>query len=110
MPSNDAGDCFQARSIATELLVENRAALSERHAERLYSSSCHDTVGCTTSRPSASRSSVAELLGEQQRMAQRRDHRGQRDRGCVEVAAAIALASTIESGHGVAGSWLPGAA
>ena len=26
------------------------------------------------------------------------------------VAAAIAAASTTESGHGVAGSWLPGAA
>jgi hypothetical protein len=28
----------------------------------------------------------------------------------VEVAAAIAPASTIESGHGIAGSWLPGMA
>ncbi len=28
----------------------------------------------------------------------------------VVVAAAMALISTIESGHGVAGSWLPGAA
>ena len=27
-----------------------------------------------------------------------------------EVRAAMALASTIESGHGVNGSWLPGAA
>ena len=92
-----------------QLLVEDGAALVERHAERLVlvlvprHGRLHDEA------PLGQQVERRELLGEQQRMAQRRDHGGQRDAD-LEVAAAIALASTIESGHGVAGSWLPGAA
>ena len=62
-----------------ELLVEDRAALVERHAERLVlllvpaHGRLHDQAAL------AQQVERRELLGEQQRMPQRRDHGGQRD-------------------------------
>ena len=74
-----------------------------------YSSRCHDTVGCTTSRPSLSRSRVASSLASST---------GWRSGAMTapitsltrRVAAATAASSTLELGQHVAGSWLPGAA
>ena len=74
-----------------------------------YSDRCQLTVGWTTSRPSDRRSSVARSLASKQRVAQRRDD-GARDQPQPVVTAATAESSTIELGHGVAGSWLPGSA
>ena len=62
-----------------QLLVEDRAALVERHAERLVlllvpaHRRLHDEA------PLAQQVERRELLGQQQRVPQREDHRGQRD-------------------------------
>jgi len=74
-----------------------------------YSSRCQLTVGWTTSRPSESRSSVASWWASSSGWRSGAMIAAAIRRSRV-VAAAIALSSTSESGHGVAGSWLPGAA
>ena len=74
-----------------------------------YSCSCQLTVGWTTSRPSLSRSSVASCLASSSGCRSGAITAASAMRSRV-VCAAIAEASTIESGQGVAGSWLPGAA
>jgi hypothetical protein len=59
--------------------------------------------------PLAEQVERGELMGEQERVAQRRDDR-RADEPQPCGGGAMALMRTMESGHGVAGSWLPGAA
>jgi hypothetical protein len=91
------------------VLVEQAAARGEVDAERVVLLRCHETVGWTTSRPSLSRSSVASWWASRSGWRSGAMIAAPMSRS-VAVAEAMALIRTMESGHGVAGSWLPGAA
>ena len=91
------------------MLVEEGAALGERHPERLVLVAVPADGGLDDEPALGEEVERAELAGEQQRMAQRRDH-GARGEPQPVVAAAIAESRTSELGHGIAGSWLPGSA
>ena len=92
-----------------EVLVEERAALRERHAERLVLVAVPADRRLDDEAALGEEVERAELAGEQERMAQRRDH-GTRGEPHPVVAAAIAESRTSELGHGIAGSWFPGIA
>ena len=92
-----------------ELLVEDPAALRERHAQGANSSRLQLTVGSTTSRPRDKRSSVPSSLASSN---------GWRSGAMIapatnlsrSVACAIAESRTTLLGHAYDGGWLPGAA
>ena len=91
------------------MLVEQCTANLPRNAERLVLGSCQLTVGCTISRPSERRSSVASSLASRSGWRSGAITAAAARRSRV-VTAATALRRTIELGHGVAGSWFPGSA
>ena len=84
-----------------------RPRLSNGTPSASYSSRCQLTVGCTTSRPSESRSSVPSSRARSSGCRSGASTALAASRSRV-VTAAIAESSTSELGHGIAGSWFPG--